>query len=85
MQTFNSFITRPHNSICYCFSYNELNVINLSNTMEMLNVKVLPKKQNCPCPHRKGTQLHTLNRRLGGPHSWSEHFGGKENLLPQLR
>jgi len=27
---------------------------------------------------------HPLNRRLGGPKSWSGHFGEKKNLLSLL-
>jgi hypothetical protein len=58
MQVFYSFITSMHNSIHYCFSYNSLNFINLSNTMEMLNVKVLPKNAQL--------SMSTPQRHTGG-------------------
>ena len=58
MRVFYSFITSTHNSIHYCFPYNEVNFINLSNTMEMLNVKVLHKKAKL--------SMFTPQRHTGG-------------------
>jgi len=58
MQVFYSFMTSTHNSIRYCFSSNELNFVNSSNTMQMLNVKVLPKKAKL--------SMSTQQRHTGG-------------------